>query len=157
MDADIWVRQIQLRGSGRLRRQHPPTRPPGFSVPAVAGIANEHGTADVPAGDAELADPCVVLVDAAPVVGREPLEEEPPGPLDAAAAPVADPPEEITDVGTLNGSLPQLGAPRMKPVDGVQNVIPPGFPVVAPDGLDWVAGAAVTALPAPGLTCGGLT
>ena len=66
-------------------------------------------------------------------------------------------PEEITDVGTLNGSLPQLSAPRMKPLDGVQKVIPLGFPVVAPDGLDEVAGAAVTALPCPGLTCGGLT
>jgi hypothetical protein len=45
----------------------------------------------------------------------------------------------------------------MKPLDGVQKVIPLGFPVVAPDGLDEVAGAAVTALPCPGLTCGGLT
>lgn len=84
------------------------------------------------------------------------MEEEPPGPADAAAAPLAGP-EEITDVGTLNGSLPQLSAPRMKPLDGVQKVIPLGFPVVAPDGLDEVAGAAVTALPCPGLTCGGLT
>ena len=85
------------------------------------------------------------------------MEEEPPLLLDAVAVPVADPPEEITVVGTLNGSLPQLGAPRMKPLDDVQNVIPLEFPLLAPDGLDEVAGVAMTALPGPGLTCGGLT
>jgi hypothetical protein len=158
-------------GISTTPHQHPPKRPPGLSVPAVEDIVREQGTAaEAPTCDAELFGPCIALLDAAPeTVVREPVEDEAPGPVDAAAAPIADPAEEITDVGTLNGSAPQLGAPRMKPVDVPdveQNVIPLGFPLVAPDGfpfkseddgLDEAAGAAATAVPGPEPACGGLT
>jgi hypothetical protein len=109
--------------------QHPPTRPPAFNVPAVDGIVREQGTAEALAGDVE---PCVVLLGLEAAV-REP--DEPPALVDAATGPVADP-DEITDVGTLNGSLPQLGAPKMKPANDPnveQNVIPRGVALVAPD------------------------
>ena len=92
----------------------------------------------------------------APACDAELLEpEEVPGlPVDEVAAPVAIPAEEITDVGTLNGSEPQLGAPKMKrnALDVEQNLTPPRLVE-----LDEVAGAAVTAVPGPRLTCGGLT
>jgi hypothetical protein len=99
-----------------------------------------------------------------PVV-LEAVEDEPPALVDAAV-PVADP-EEIADVGTLSGSKPQLGAPKMNPDDAPdveQNLIPLGLPPFVPDrfplrledenGLDAVGGAAA---PAPALTCAELT
>ena len=142
--------------------QHPPIRPPAFSAPAVEGIVREQGTAEALACDAALVEPCVVLL-----AVREP--EEPPALVDAAAVPVADP-DEITDVGTLNGSLPQLGAPKMKPADAAnveQNVIPRGVALVAPDGfpprpeekdgLDEMPGAAVTVAAGAELDCAELT
>jgi hypothetical protein len=93
---------------------------------------------EAPACDAELLEP----------------EEVPALLVDAVAAPVAIPAEGIVDVGTLKGSEPQLGAPKMKMNALEQNLIPP---TLAALGLDEVAGAAVTAVPGPRLTCGGLT
>jgi hypothetical protein len=70
-------------------------------------------------------------------------------------------PDEITDVGTLNGSTPQLGAPSTKLASVLeieQKMIALELPLVAPgglpgdeDGLDEVPGAAVTSVPARGL------
>ena len=147
-------------------RQHPPKRPSGFEVPAVDGIVREHTAADEPACEAALVEPWVVPL-AFEAAVRVVLEDEPP-PLVEAAVPAADP-EEITDVGTLNGSKPQLGAPRMNSdaPDVEQNLIPPELPPLAPDwfalrsgdenGLDKVGGAAATAAPGPASSCGGLT
>jgi hypothetical protein len=146
-------------------RQHPPKRPPRFALPAVDGIVAEHGVAEL-VGEAALLVPWVVPPALAARDG-EALENEPPAPADAAE-PVADP-EEITDVGTLNGSKPQLGAPKMKPdpPDVEQNLIPPKLPpdpldgfALGPEeetGLDAVDGAAVRAAPASASTCAELT
>lgn len=147
--------------------QHPPKRPPGLEVPAVEGIVEEQSVAELPACEAALVEPWVVAL-ALEAVVREAVEDEPPALVDAAV-PVADP-EEITDVGTLNESKPQLGAPKINPDDAPdveQNLIPLGLPPVGPDrfplrledenGLDAVGGAAVTAAPVPALSCAGLT
>jgi hypothetical protein len=68
-------------------------------------------------------------------------EEVPALLVDAVAAPVAIPAEEITDVGTLSGSEPQLGAPKMKmnALDVEQNLTPPKLVALE---LDEVAGGA---------------
>jgi hypothetical protein len=143
--------------------QHPPKRPPGLEVPVVDGIVDEQSVAELAACGAALLEPCVVPL-ALDAVVWEALKDEPPALVDAAV-PAADP-EEITDVGTLNESKPQLGAPGMNSDDAPdveQNLIPLGLPPVAPDrfplrledenGLDAVDGAAVRAAPVPALTC----
>ena len=144
-------------------RQHPPKRPPGLEVPPVEGNVDEQSVAELPACEAAPVEPWVVPL-ALEAAVWEALEDEPPPPA-AAAVPVADP-EEITEVGTLNKSKPQLGAPKMNPSDDVeQNLIPPGLPPVAPDGfplgledengLDAAGEPALTAAPVPALTCAG--
>lgn len=96
------------------------------------------------------------------------MEEAPGRLVEPVGAAVADPAEDIVEVGTLNGSEPQLGAPRMKPTnvpDVEQNEMPPGFAPVAPlpleaeegDGLDEADRAAETAASGPGVAGAGLT
>jgi len=145
--------------------QHPPKRPPGLEVPAIKGIVEEQSVAELPACEVAPVEPWFVPL-ALEAALRDAVEDEPPA-LVEAGAPLADP-EEITDVGTLNGSKPQLGAPKTNdPVDVEQNLIPPGLPPVAPgrlppgledeNGLDAMGGAAVTAAPVAALTCAELT
>jgi hypothetical protein len=138
--------------------------PLGLIAPALDDIVTEQCVVEAaPACDAEALEACVVLLVA--------VVEEPPGWLvdvDVVAAPVVDPACGIVDVGTLNRSEPQLGAPKMKPISALdveQNVIPPEPPFVPPDrfplapeeedGLDRMPGTEVTVLPGAGLSCAG--
>jgi hypothetical protein len=127
--------------------------PLGLNAPAVEGIVREQSVVEAaPACDAAALGACVVLLAAV-------LEDAPDRLVDAVAAPVVDPAGGMTDVGTLNGSEPQLGAPNMKPTDALdveQNMMPPvRFPLEPEekDGLDGVAGTGAAAVPGAGLTC----
>jgi hypothetical protein len=51
----------------RAPHQHPPTRPPGFTVPVVEGIVSAHGPAKALVCDGEVFAPWVVALEAAPV------------------------------------------------------------------------------------------
>jgi len=118
-------------------------------------VTEQFVVAAAPAGDAPALEACVVEL------------EEPPGWLvDVVAAPAVDPSCGIVEVGTANGSEPQLGAPNMKPtsaLDAEQNVMPLELPFVPPDrfplkpeegdGLDGVVGTEVTVLPRAGPVC----
>jgi hypothetical protein len=129
--------------------------PLGLIAPAVEDIVTEQFVVEAaPACDDEPLGACVVV------------EEAPGRFVDVVAAPVVDPACGIVDVGTANGSEPQLGAPNMKPISALdveQNVMPPELPFVPPDrfplapeeedGLDAVAGTEFIVLPGAGLVC----
>src|SRR5262249_21188571 len=107
--ATLAASTLRISLTGGPPQHPPPKRPLGLIAPAVDDVVTEQfAVAAAPGCDAPALEACVVAL------------VEPPGRLvDVVAAPAVDPSCGIVEVGTANGSEPQLGAPKMKPTSAL--------------------------------------